>query len=407
MLTDVRSLASWQAEIRALVRSGTLNTGLMPRVKVALASGTQPALVPGLTFFPAATETELASVDRGPIPVAWIDPSDGASLRNGSLPGGTKLPLPAGSHAGVLPAPVGADGAAADQAAVDTSSIVLGVCLASARVREGMPGVFAGVPGAGRGPEVGRVLAVRPPPVAPLFPADEELNDKIILWQGDITKLKIDAVVNAANEALAPGGGICGALHRAAGPQLARACSKIGRCKTGNTVATPGFKLPSKWVLHTVGPVGELPAALRSCYVTTLDRAVDVGARSVALCCVSTGIFGYPNQKAAEVAVRAVREWMQGTHRVADGGEAKEGEGEREGLAGAAEAAEAAEAEAGAGTDAAAAASRPRRNADLLDHVVFCVFLDKDLNIYRDLLPRVFPDPAFGMGAPSAGAESK
>ena len=115
---------------------------------------------------------------------------------------------------------------------------------------------------------------------------------KLALWKGDMTKLEIDAIVNAANERLMGGGGIDGAIHRSAGPQLMNECRTLGGCKTGNTKITKGYKLPAKHVLHTVGPIGEQPEALSSCYRTCLDLAVESGLKTVCFCCVSTGIYG-------------------------------------------------------------------------------------------------------------------
>ncbi len=128
----------------------------------------------------------------------------------------------------------------------------------------------------------------------------------------DITTLAVDAIVNAANSALRPGGGVCGAIHAAAGPGLAAECATLGGCATGDAVATGGHDLPARWVIHTVGPVwrggdqGEAEA-LASCYRRSLEVAVEVGARGVAFPAISTGIFGYPPDQAAEVAVAAVR----------------------------------------------------------------------------------------------------
>lgn len=134
---------------------------------------------------------------------------------------------------------------------------------------------------------------------------------RVRLVIGDITHVDVDAIVNAANEALAPGGGVCGAIHRAAGPELAAACSRIGHCTTGDAVATPGFDLPARWVIHAVGPVwrggshGEADL-LASCYRRSLEVAVDVGARTVAFPAISTGIFGYPLEPATQIAVATV-----------------------------------------------------------------------------------------------------
>ena len=135
---------------------------------------------------------------------------------------------------------------------------------------------------------------------------------KIEATQGDITREAVDAIVNAANTALARGAGVCGAIFAAAGPQLDAACDAIGHCDTGDAVVTPGFALPARWIVHTVGPVwhggeqGE-PQLLASCYRRTLSVAAEAGATSIAFPAISTGIFGYPRRAAAEVAVAATR----------------------------------------------------------------------------------------------------
>jgi O-acetyl-ADP-ribose deacetylase (regulator of RNase III) len=135
---------------------------------------------------------------------------------------------------------------------------------------------------------------------------------------GDITALKVDAIVNAANEQLAPGGGVCGAIHRAAGPQLARACAALGGCATGQARITPGYNLPARHVIHAVGPVyrdgrrGEADL-LASCYRASLELARDHGLESIAFPCISTGIYGYPLEDAAGIALNVMALWLAGT----------------------------------------------------------------------------------------------
>jgi len=131
--------------------------------------------------------------------------------------------------------------------------------------------------------------------------------------QSDITAESVDAIVNAANEQLAPGGGVCGAIHAAGGPSVAAECRRIGHCPTGGAVATTAGDLPARFVIHAVGPVwhggdrGE-PELLASAYRSALDEAARVGARSVAFPAISTGIYGYPLDAATNVAVRACRD---------------------------------------------------------------------------------------------------
>jgi O-acetyl-ADP-ribose deacetylase (regulator of RNase III) len=128
----------------------------------------------------------------------------------------------------------------------------------------------------------------------------------------DITTLTVDAIVNAANTELAPGGGVCGAIHRAAGPELAAACERLRPCPVGQAILTPGFRLPARHVIHAVGPIwhgGHVnePALLASAYRASLDLAEEHGLISIAFPALSTGIYGYPLAAATAVAVATVR----------------------------------------------------------------------------------------------------
>ena len=139
--------------------------------------------------------------------------------------------------------------------------------------------------------------------------------------QGDITTLAVDAIVNAANQVMLGGGGVDGAIHDAAGPKLYEACLKVPevrpgiRCPTGEARITPGFKLPAKFVIHTVGPVyndgqhGE-PEKLAACYRNSLALAAENGCQSIAFPCISTGVYGYPIEEAAKIAVWEVGEFL-------------------------------------------------------------------------------------------------
>jgi O-acetyl-ADP-ribose deacetylase (regulator of RNase III) len=134
---------------------------------------------------------------------------------------------------------------------------------------------------------------------------------------GDITTLEVDAIVNAANSRLAPGGGVCGAIHRAAGPRLADECRKLGGCASGDARITAGYDLPAGHVIHAVGPVyegGDQGEAeqLASCYQRCLEIAGERGLESIAFPCISTGIYGYPLEEATAIALETICRWLDG-----------------------------------------------------------------------------------------------
>lgn len=178
--------------------------------------------------------------------------------------------------------------------------------------------------------------------------ATSKWNNKISLVRTDITTLGTDAIVNAANESLMGGGGVDGAIHRAAGPELVRECATLDGCDTGDAKITGAYRLPCKKVIHAVGPIysitkrqGRHTSLLQSCYTKSLQLAVENECRSIAFSALSTGIYGYPSDEAAEAAIRAVTNWLE--------------------------------------EDA------PR--ADNLDRIVFCQFLEKDERAYSEIIP--------------------
>jgi O-acetyl-ADP-ribose deacetylase (regulator of RNase III) len=140
---------------------------------------------------------------------------------------------------------------------------------------------------------------------------------RIKVWQGDITTLDVDAIVNAANSSLLGGGGVDGAIHRAAGPELLVACRRLGGCPTGEAKITPGFQLPARFVIHAVGPVwgggskGE-PEQLAACYRNSLAVARREGLESIAFPAISCGVYGYPLEEASRIAVTELRRAAEG-----------------------------------------------------------------------------------------------
>jgi O-acetyl-ADP-ribose deacetylase (regulator of RNase III) len=178
--------------------------------------------------------------------------------------------------------------------------------------------------------------------------ATSAYNDKISLIRTDITKLAVDAIVNAANESLLGGGGVDGAIHRAAGPQLVEECARLDGCDTGSAKITGAYRLPCKKVIHAVGPVyytekrrGRHELLLQRCYTTSLDLAVEHDCRSIAFSALSTGVYGYPSDEAAEAAIGAVKRWLEADE----------------------------------------------SRAGKVDRVVFCQFMEKDQRAYEELVP--------------------
>jgi O-acetyl-ADP-ribose deacetylase len=143
------------------------------------------------------------------------------------------------------------------------------------------------------------------------------MKERIEVVKGDITKLHVDAIVNAANRSLLGGGGVDGAIHRAAGPQLLEECRRLGGCETGEARITGGHNLPAKFVIHTVGPVWHggghsEPELLAACYRNSFELALKNGVKTIAFPAISCGVYGYPIAEAVEIAVRETRDFLSG-----------------------------------------------------------------------------------------------
>mgnify|MGYP002631692658 CR=1 FL=1 len=143
------------------------------------------------------------------------------------------------------------------------------------------------------------------------------MTDRMIILEGDITRLAVDAIVNAANNALLGGGGVDGAIHRAAGPALLAECRTLKGCETGNARITGGYDLQARWVIHAVGPVWQGGGAgeddlLAACYRRAIDLALEYGISSIAFPAISTGIYGFPMDRAAPIAIRTVAHMLAG-----------------------------------------------------------------------------------------------
>ncbi|EDU48172.1 MACRO domain containing protein 1 [Pyrenophora tritici-repentis] len=195
-----------------------------------------------------------------------------------------------------------------------------------------------------------KLKKIKVPDAKASYEPSAALNDKISVIRQDITTLAVDAIVNAANNSLLGGGGVDGAIHRAAGPKLVEECETLDGCDTGSAKITDGYELPSKKVIHSVGPIYWKEGASRSaellsgCYRTSLELAVDNECRSIAFSALSTGVYGYPSGEASLVALETVRKFLQ-----------EEGKAEK------------------------------------LDRVIFCNFLPKDEDAYFKNIPNFFP----------------
>lgn len=147
------------------------------------------------------------------------------------------------------------------------------------------------------------------------------MDPRISIIQGDITRLNVDAIVNAANESLLGGGGVDGAIHKTAGPDLLKECKQVGGCPTGQAKITMGYQLPAKWVIHTVGPVWKggnhnEPQLLASCYQNCFKLAKENDIISIAFPAVSTGVYGFPKEEAADIAIKETQEAISTNNKI-------------------------------------------------------------------------------------------
>ncbi|KAJ5111526.1 hypothetical protein N7532_002061 [Penicillium argentinense] len=155
--------------------------------------------------------------------------------------------------------------------------------------------------------------------IDPAFPPSQHLNDSVSVIRNDLTKLEVDCIVNAANKSLLGGGGVDGAIHRAAGPGLVKECSGLDGCDTGDAKITQAYNLPCKYVVHTVGPIYHSASRqdatrpeklLRSCYRTSMELAMQHSLKTIAFPAISTGVYGYPSHLAARAVVHEVRQFL-------------------------------------------------------------------------------------------------
>lgn len=156
----------------------------------------------------------------------------------------------------------------------------------------------------------------------PIFKKLEDAMDqRIQIVEGDITRQEVDAIVNAANTSLLGGGGVDGAIHKAAGPELLNETRQIGGCPTGEAKVSKGYRLPAKWVIHTVGPIWKggnrnEEELLAGCYRNSLKAAVEIGARSIAFPSISTGAYGFPLRRATEIALHETGRFLEGNETI-------------------------------------------------------------------------------------------